>query len=473
MKKLKNNYEVIVLGSGVAGHSCVVKCAELGLDTLCIDVSNYDQIYNNHSTNFENLSIIALLESAKLYETIAYTANKHGIYTDNIAINLHEMVARKNAILEDVNKCLINTIKQLKIDFINTDARLLSTGAVQVSSRANEAVDVKYANHIVLATDSLPITLPCAAIDNKFILDSTASLNLQEIPKSIAILGAGIIGLEIAGIWNRLGTRIIILEAQDSFLNVTDHQISSIAYQIFSEQDLEIRLGTRVISTKVINSKVVVEFQDSEGTHAIKVDKLIVASGRRPNSEKIAAPEANLLLDEHGFVHTNEKYKTNLPNVYAIGDLTMHGPMLSHKGIAEGHYIAERLAGLTVNPINYNTIPSIIYTEPEIAWVGKSEQTLKSMGESITSSTYLINNNFKAKAINKTSGVIKLITSSISDEILGAHAIGAFASEIIAEAALAIEFSANREDLTRAIHSHPSLNEAYYEVGLLSRNTYS
>ncbi len=464
MPNLLSKYDVIIIGSGSAGHACAVRCADLGLKVLCLSAFNGKQIDQHYSISFENLSIIALLESAKLYECLTTSINKHGIYIENIGINLSEMMDRKNRILEDINKSILNNFTKHNVDFVHSSAELLNTNTVKIHHFKNSPKNIQ-AEYIVLATDSIPISLPFAQIDNNYILDSTSALNIHEIPKSIAILGGGIIGLEIAGIWNRLGSQITILEAQDSFLNVTDHHISSAAYQIFTEQGLEIRLGTRVISTKLINKKVVVEFQDNDGIHAIKVDKLIVASGRKPNSANLFAPESNLLLDENGFVHTNEIYKTNLPNVFAIGDLTMHGPMLCHKGIAEANFVAEKIAGKTNIPINYNTIPNVIYTEPEIAWVGQPEQSLKSMGHSVKTASYSMNNNFRAKANNKTDGIIKIITKTDTDEILSIHVIGYHASEIIAEAALAIEFSGNCEDFSRAIHSHPSLSEVFFELG--------
>jgi dihydrolipoamide dehydrogenase len=307
--------------------------------------------------------------------------------------------------------------------------------------------------------------LACAPVDNDCIIDSIAALNMTSVPKKIAVIGAGIIGLELAGIWHRLGAETILLDAQECFLNVVDQQIAQEAYSIYKRQGLDIRLGSRVISTKKRDKKVTLEYQNIEGTHSLQVDKLIVASGRKPNTENLAAPEANLLLDENGYIHVNENCRTNLPQVYAIGDLSLLGPMLAHKGIEEGVFVADQIAGLH-NEINYATLPSIIYTEPEIAWVGQSEQALRAMGEPIKVGTFPLNTNARAQAAGKTEGLVKIIAHADTDALIGVHIVGTHASELIAEAVLAMEFSASSEDLARTIHAHPTLSETLYEAAL-------
>jgi dihydrolipoamide dehydrogenase len=242
-----------------------------------------------------------------------------------------------------------------------------------------------------------------------------------------------------------------------------DTEIAQAAYDIYKKQGLDLRLGARVIATKKQNKKVIVDYQDSQGTHTITVDKLIVASGRKPNTDKLAAPQANLLLDENGFVHVNEKCRTNLPSVYAIGDLSLLGPMLAHKGIEEGIFVAEQIVGIN-NPINYAILPSVIYTDPEIAWVGQTEQALNAMGEKIKVGVFPLTASARANAMDKTEGLVKIIAHAENDSLLGVHIIGANASELIAEAVLAMEFSASSEDLARTIHAHPTLSESLYEA---------
>lgn len=262
---------------------------------------------------------------------------------------------------------------------------------------------------------------------------------------------------------------MILLEAQDTFLPSTDQKISEEAYQIFTQQGLDIRLGARVISTKKEAQKVTLEYQDSKGTHSLRLDKLMVATGREPNSEKLATAEANLLLDDNGFVHVDEHCCTSLPRVYAIGDLTSLGPMLAHKGIEEGIFVAEHIAEQS-KPINYNIIPSVIYSSPEIAWVGQSEQALQAVGENYKVGIFPFSASARAHASGKTEGLVKIITHAETDEILGVHIIGDQASELIAESVLAMEFSASAEDLARTIHAHPSISEAIHEAALALDN---
>jgi dihydrolipoamide dehydrogenase len=272
-----------------------------------------------------------------------------------------------------------------------------------------------------------------------------------------------VVGLELASIWNRLGAETIMLEAQENFLSLLDQQISGEAYRIYSNQGLDLRLGARVISAKKGNKKVTVDYQDQEGTHTLRVDKLIVACGRKPNTGELAAPEADLLLDENGYVYVDDNCRTNLPGVYAIGDLTLLGPMLAHKGIEEGVFVAELIAGIH-NTINYDNLPCVIYTEPEIAWVGQTEQALRATGEVIKIGIFPFNTNVRALAMGKTEGMVKVIASAANDKILGVHIIGTQASELIAEAVLAMEFSASSEDLARTIHARPTLSESVHDA---------
>jgi dihydrolipoamide dehydrogenase len=286
----------------------------------------------------------------------------------------------------------------------------------------------------------------------------------------MAIIGAGVVGLELASIWNRLGAETILLEAQENFLSLLDQQISCEAYRIYQHQGFDLRLGARVISAKKGNKKVTIEYQDQDGTHTLRVDKLIVACGRKPNTADLAAPEANLLLDENGYVYVDDNCRTNLPSVYAIGDLTLLGPMLAHKGIEEGVFVAERIAGLH-NPINYENLPCVVYTEPEIAWVGQTEQALRSSGEAIKIGIFPLTATIRALAMGKTEGLVKIIAHSDTDKILGVHIIGTQASELIAEAVIAMEFSASSEDLARTIHARPTLSESVHDAALVLKDS--
>jgi dihydrolipoamide dehydrogenase len=468
----KRIYDVIVIGAGPAGYAAAIRCAQLGLRTLCADSWRNKVGINCLGGAHLNSGCIAsmtLLESAKIYHALNVEINKHGIKAENISINIAQMIQRKDNIIESLSRNMADVFVHNNVDCLHAKARLLNGKSVEIIPVDGSTPSVLEAEHIILASGASPIGLPCAPIDNEFILDIGAALNLQVLPKRLAIIGAGIVGLEIASIWSRLGAETILLEAQENFLNLTDQNISREAYRIFTEQGLELRLGARVISTKKGNKKVTVEYQDHEGTHALRVDKLIVAIGRKPNTEHLAAPQANLLLDENGYVHVDENSRTNLPGVYAVGDLTVRGPMLAHKGIEEGVFVAEQIGGLHT-PFNYDNIPNVIYTDPEIAWVGQTEQALRSIGEPIKIGLFPLNANVRAQATGRIEGMVKIITHAETDAILGVHIIGDQASELIAEAILAMEFSASSEDLARTIHAHPSLSEALHEAALALKN---
>jgi dihydrolipoamide dehydrogenase len=471
-KKQAKLFDVIVIGAGPAGYSSAIRCAQLGLKTACID--NWCDTKGRSSLggtylNAGCVASIALLESAKIYHSLNHVLIEHGIRTEAVSVDIAQMMQRKNDIVDSLSRQIADSFAEYKIDCIQAEAKLLNERQVQITPADQSGVSILEAKHIILATGSSPIDLPCAPIDNEFIIDSTMALNLDAVPKRLAIIGAGVIGLELAGIWNRLGAETILLEAQETFLSLADQQIALEAYRIYTEQGLELRLGARVISAKKGSKKVTLEYQDSEGTHALRVDKLIVASGRKPNTENLAAAEADLLLDENGYVHVDENCRTTLPGVYAIGDLTLLGPMIAHKGIEEGLFVAEQIAGL-YNPVNYELLPCVIFTDPEIAWVGQTEQALRAMGEPIKIGTYPLNATARAQAAGKTEGMVKIIAHAETDAILGIHIIGTQASEMIAEAVLAMEFSASSEDLARTIHAHPTLAKALHGAALSLNN---
>jgi len=462
------DYYVIIIGAGPAGYVAAIRCAQLGLKTACIDNWSNKKNHPSLGGTFVNAGCIAsmaLLESSKIYHLLTHDISTHGISFDHLNIDLKQMIDHKDSITHSLSEQIAMLFTHNNIDCIHAQGKLLSPGQVEIITLNNQEQSVLTAEHIILATGSRPTAPPCAIIDQKFIIDSSLALNLTKLPKKLGIIGAGIIGLELAGIWNRLGSDVILLEAQGSFLTATDEQIAEQAYQIFSNQGLDIRLGSRVISAKTVNRKVIVEYQDNEGTHAIKLDRLIVASGRQPNTDNLASEEALLILDENGFVHVDEKCCTTLPGVYAIGDLTTLGPMLAHKGLEEGIFVAEHIAEKST-PINYDIIPSVIYTSPEIAWVGQSEQALIAVGEDYKVGIFPFTASARAQTAGKTEGMVKIITHAESDVILGVHILGEYASELIAEAVLAMEFSASAEDLARTIHAHPSISEALHEAAL-------
>jgi len=472
MSTTSTKYDVIIIGAGPAGYVAAIRCAQLGFKTACIDNWSNTKGQSSPGGTFVNagcISSMALLESSKIYHLLNNEISSHGIKVDNIEIDLTQTINRKDKIIESLNHHITKLFDHNNIDCIHGQGKLLAAETVEVIEKNQSRAKILNAEHIILATGSHSTEIACATLDHEFIIDSTQALKLTETPKRLGIIGAGIIGLELAGIWHRFGSDVILLEAQESFLPATDEQISDKALKIFSKQGLDIRLGARVISAKKAAKKVTLEYQDLEGTHTLLLDKLIVASGREPNTTNLAAAEAELLLDENGFVHVDKNCSTSLPGVYAIGDLTALGPMLAHKGLEEGIFVAEKIAEIN-NRINYDIIPNVIYTSPEIAWVGQTEQALKAIGENIKIGVFPFAASARSHASGKTEGLVKIITHAETDVILGVHIIGDQASELIAEAVLAMEFSASAEDLARTIHAHPSISEALHEAALALDN---
>jgi len=468
MSKLSPIYDVVVVGAGPAGYSSAIRCAQLGLKTACIDNWRNKQgqrILGGAHLNSGCVASITLLESAKLYHALNHDLKKQGIHAENISVDIAALIDHKDKIIDALGHRITELFKHHKIDSIHATAKLINSRQIRVTPVDGSEASIVEGKHVILATGSSPTQLPYAKVDNDTIIDSFAALNMTCLPKKLAIIGAGVIGLELASIWSRLGCETILLEAQETFLSLPDQQISREAYRIYSQQGLDLRLGTRVTSAKKASKKVVVEYQDHDGSHSLRADKLIVASGRKPNTENLAAPEANLLLDENGYVHVDENCRTNLPGVFAIGDLNLLGPMLAHKGIEEGVFVAEQIAGLHAS-IHYDTLPSVIYTDPEIAWVGQTEQALQAMGEPIKIGVFPFTATARAHASGKTEGMVKLIAHADNDTLLGVHIIGQHASELVAEAVLAMEFSASSEDFARTIHAHPTRSEAFHEAAL-------
>lgn len=467
------SYDVIVIGAGPAGYAAAIRCAQLGLKTASIDNWRNHKDSASLGGTFINagcLSSMALLESAKIYNMLVKDSSSHGIGFDNLKLDVKKMVNRKNRTTETISRQIKTIFDHYGIDCIHAHGKLMSASQVEVKPLDQQPGYLIEGNHIILATGSKPMSLPCAMLDHELIIDTTQALNMTEKPKKLGIIGAGPIGLEMAGIWNKLGSKVIMLEAQETFLTAADQQIAQEAYLLFStRQGLDIRLGARVVSSRIENNRIKLEYQDHEGNHHLTLDKLIVASGRLPSSENLAAAEVDLLLDENGFVHVDEDCCTNIPGVYAIGDLTMLGPMLAHKGLEEGVFVAEQIAGKQ-SAINYDYIPNVVYTDPEIAWVGQTEQTLKTMGENYRVGCFPFKASARAQSLGRPEGMVKIITQADTDIILGVHIIGVRASDLIAEAVLAMEFSASAEDLARTIHAHPTISETLHEAALSLAN---
>ncbi len=468
---MSKSYDVIVIGAGPAGYVAAIRCAQLGLNTVCIDNWINEDGKSSLGGTCLNVGCIpskALLESSEHYDQLLNQYSNHGIHAENISIDIAVMQKRKKKIVDELTSGISALFKANKIKKISGHGRLLANKQVEIiSSEKGKKITIS-AEHIILAPGSRPIKIAAAEQDDEKIVDSTGALAFQNVPKRLGIIGAGAIGLEIGSIWRRLGAEVVILEAQDSFLSTVDEQISRMALKQYKNQGLDIRLGACVTATKAGSKTVTMTYRDTNGESTLKVDRLVVAVGRRPNSENIYASESGLLVNEGGFIHVNERCKTNLPGVYAIGDV-VRGPMLAHKGSEEGVAVAQTIAGLH-RQVNYDIMPAVIYTQPEIAWVGRTEQVLRSSEEKIKVGTFPFAANGRARAMSDANGLVKIITHADTDRILGVHILGPHASELIAEATLAMEFSASAEDLIHTIHAHPTLSEAMHEAALAVDN---
>ncbi|MEN8260323.1 MAG: dihydrolipoyl dehydrogenase [Pseudomonadota bacterium] len=469
MKNINDDYDVIVIGAGPAGYIASIRCAQLGLRTACIDDwKNKDGNPTLGGTylNAGCIPSISLLESAKLYRMLQGDIAKRGIKVSGVELDLPTMIRHKDQIITTLSDKIAELFQTSGITRIYGHGRLLHKKRVEVTQPEHrDNPMILSAENIVLAAGSSPMHLAAAPLDGDAIVDSTKALEFDSVPKKLGIIGAGVIGFELSGIWSHLGSKVVMLEAQYDFLSVADKQISKEAFRHYTEQGMDIRLGARVTNAKKSTRKVIVEYEDADGKHNLRLDKLIVSVGRKPNSDSLFAPEVDLLLDERGFVHVDEQCMTNIPGIYAIGDLALLGPLLAHKGLEEGVFVAEHIAGRQIS-INYKNIPSVIYTDPEIAWVGQTEQALRAMGEKIKIGVFPFSASARAHAVGKTTGLVKIISSTETDKILGVHIIGANASELIAEAVVAMEFSAAAEDLARTIHAHPTMAEAMREAAL-------
>lgn len=461
-------YDVIVIGAGPAGYIAAIRCAQLGFSTVCIDSwkgKNGKHSLGGACINAGCIASKALLDSSDLYHSIQHGLTSQGIKITGVELDLSIMIKHKDKVISRLAQNITSLFKTNNIKTIHGVGKLLDGKRVEIIPvNGSGAPKVISAENIVLAAGSSPMEISTAPIDGEFIVGSTDALNFESVPNKLGIIGAGIVGSELGSIWRRLGSEVILLEAQEEFLTIADKQIAQEAYRQYKAQGLEIRLGCRMTGSNKTTKHVIVQYEDKHGKHRLQLDKLIVAIGRKPNSDQLFAPETNLLLDERGFVHTDEQCMTNLPGVYAIGDLCQ-GPMLAHKGMEEALFVAEAIAGKE-SKMDYDVIPSVIYTEPEMAWVGQTEQALRAAGEDINIGVFPFDANSRALAMGKESGLVKIIASAQTDKILGVHIIGNSASELIAEAVLAMEFSASSEDLARTIHAHPTLAESLREAAL-------
>jgi dihydrolipoamide dehydrogenase len=463
------NYDVVIIGAGPGGYICAIRCAQLGFSTACVDgelSSSGKPTLGGTCLNTGCIPSKALLDSSHHYSFINHGAAEHGINVTGIKVDIHKMIGRKDRIVQKLTRGIAGLFKKNGVDWLQGQAKLLGGAEVEVTPTGTEAAEVYRvsAKHVIIATGSLPAKLAVAAVDRNRIVDSTGALTFTQAPKRLGIIGAGVIGLELGSVWSRMGSRVTILEALDDFLAPADREIAAAAHKLLAKQGLDIRLGARVTGTGVNSREVSVTYEQGNDKQQLTFDKLVVAVGRSPNVEGLGAEEAGLALNSGGGIEVDEHCATNLPNVYAIGDV-VRGPMLAHKAAEEGVMVAERLAGQK-SEFNLDLVPWVIYTWPEIAWVGNTEHELKEAGKKYNSGVFPIAASGRALAAGDSDGMIKMLSDADTDRILGVHILAPSASELIAEAVLAMEFDGSAEDIARTIHAHPTLAEAMHEAAL-------
>jgi dihydrolipoamide dehydrogenase len=473
-------FDVAVIGAGPGGYVAAIRCAQLGLNTVCIDEWKNPKGKASLGGTCLNVGCIpskALLESSENYFQIQHKVSAHGITVENVSVDAPVMIARKDKIVTMFTAGIASLFKKNKVKSLHGRGTLLqreaSANTWQIKVDDNGSAETIQTKHVIVATGSVPRPLPFAPVDNAMILDNAGALALTEIPKRLGVIGAGVIGLEMGSVWRRLGAEVTILEALPGFLMAADEQIAKEAKSLFAkEPGLQINTGVNIKSVKVTGNTVTIGYSDANNQEQVlEVDKLIVSIGRIPNTAGLGVDENGLQVDERGFIVVDQYCRTNLANVYAVGDV-VRGPMLAHKASEEGVAVAEMIQHVEkgeageLEAVDFNTVPWVIYTAPEIAWVGKNEQELRAAGIAYKAGQFPFIANGRARAMGETSGFIKVLADEKTDRVLGVHMIGPHVSELISEAVMAMKFSASSEDIACIVHAHPSLSEVFHEAAL-------
>lgn len=464
---MSDSFDVVVVGGGPAGYVCAIRAGQLGFKTACIDAwLNRDNTpaFGGTCLNAGCIPSKALLESSELYHRAQHEFSAHGLELAGVKLDLAKMQARKQTVSRSLTSGIKTLFKANGVTGLEGFGKLTGNGQVEFKAHDGSSKTLT-AKHIVIATGSEPVNLSkIAPFDGDKIVDSWGALDFTAVPKRLGIIGAGVIGVELGSVWSRLGSKTVILEALPNFLPMVDAAVSREALRQFTKQGLDIRLGAKVLGAKIGKSGVTVEYEAEGQKKTEEFDRLIVAVGRRPYTKNAGLDTVGVQLDERGFVKVDAHYKTNVPGVYAIGDV-IGGAMLAHKGIEEGVALAEQLAGHHTQ-VNYNTVPSVIYTAPEVAWVGLTEEAAKAKGHEVKTGSGPFAASGRAKAMEQAAGTIKIIADAKTDRILGVHMCGPYVSELLAEAVLGMEFAATCEDVALTMHAHPSLSETFHEAVL-------
>lgn len=468
---MSKSFDVVVIGAGPGGYIAAIRAAQLGFNTACIDEFKNKEGKSSLGGTCLNVGCIpskALLESSENVERVEHKFAAHGITVEGMKFDVSKMLERKNGIVSKLTQGIAYLFKKNKVDSLHGHGKII--GRVgdkwQLEVTDGDQVEVVETTHVIIATGSTPRQLPQAPVDNVLVLDNEGALSIPAVPKRLGVIGAGVIGLEMGSVWKRLGSEVTILEGAPGFLLAADESIAKEAHKIFTKDlGLVIKTSLKIGNITKGENDVTVEYTDAEGNAFTETyDKLIVSIGRVPNTWNLAAESVGLPLDERGFVVVDGDCRTSLPNVWAVGDV-VRGPMLAHKASEEGVAVAERIAGQHPH-IDFNNVPWVIYTSPEMAWVGKTEQTLKAEGVEYRKGQFPFGPNGRALGLGETAGFVKMLACAKTDRILGVHIIGPFASELITEAVVAMEFNASSEDIARIVHAHPSLSEALHEAAL-------
>ena len=463
---MSEQYDVVVIGGGPGGYPAAIRAAQNGLKVACVDEwRNRDggHAFGGTCLNAGCIPSKALLESTELLHRARHEFAAHGIGVGGVTVDLAAMQKRRATIVKTMTGGILALFKASGVVPVEGHGRLLAGNQVEVTGFDGSRRTL-LANDVILASGSTPLRLPNVPHDGRRIVDSWDALEFDAVPKRLGIIGAGVIGLELGSVWRRLGSEVTMLEALDQFLPMADGAVSKEALRHFKKLGLDIQLGAKVARAAVVDDRVEVVYATAAGERNLEVDALVVAVGRRPYTEGLIAPEAGVTLDERGFIRVDEHCRTAVPRIWAVGDV-VRGPMLAHKGKEEGVMVADLIAG-RYGEVNYRVIPSVIYTAPEIAWVGQTEEQAKAGGRAIKVGQFPFAASGRARAMESSAGFAKIVAAADDDEILGVHVIGPMAGELIAEAVLAMEYSASAEDLQRTIHAHPTLSEALHEAAL-------
>ncbi|TLY59980.1 MAG: dihydrolipoyl dehydrogenase [Gammaproteobacteria bacterium] len=463
---MSDSFDVVVIGGGPAGYPAAIRAGQNKLSVACVDEwKNRDgtPAFGGTCLNAGCIPSKALLESTELYHRVHEEFAVHGIRVPNVSLDLAQMQKRKAGVVKTMTQGILALFKANAVTPLQGHGKLLSGRRVEFVAHDGTRRELT-AKHVVLASGSAPIELRSAPFKSPHIVDSWGALDFEAVPKRLGVIGAGVVGVELGSVWRRLGAEVVMLEALPDFLAMADQQLAKEGLRHFKKLGLDIRLAANVTGASVSGGAVDVTYEDAKGEQKVTVDRLVVAIGRRPYTEDLLAAGTGVELDERGFIKVDQQCRTSAEGVWAVGDC-VRGPMLAHKGKEEGAMVADLIAGGFAE-VNYKTVPSVIYTAPEIAWVGLTEEEVKKSGRAYKLGVFPFLASARARAMEQAQGFAKIIAAQDDDEILGVHIIGPMASELIAEAVLAMEYSASSEDLQRTIHAHPTLSEALHEAAL-------